>query len=517
MGPTQSRITFSSSSAAAGTLAVSLGLILCAGCGETGTTGGPRTGGDTTVTLLVSSTANDQVSQFALFLNSLTLISDSGSTVSLLPSPQQVEFIHLNGLAEPLVTVSVPQGVYASALATVGHAQFVCVAYNPSISEGLEENSFTYGYTPNSQVTVSMPAGLTIAGSSMGLLLNLEVPRSESMVSDSCSAASAGSGVTFSITPTFYLTGFAISARPTSPGTGKLTALHGAVASLGTGSTTFTVAAADGPATETLNPSGTQITSTGVLWNVRVTDATNYQGISGVADLTVGTAVELDGTLQPDGSVLATRVEVEDADAAGLSALNGPLVESVSWTPVLVQLSQQWSGPLAEVAGVPYYAGNFWGFGYDSAVFQTSGQFGNLQNLPFPAIFSAGTAVAGQSVSLTSHAASMSDLTPATTIALTPQTIDGTVSAIAQEGEFTVYTVTLAPYDLFPTLAFSDSYQISPLTSPDTVFVYADSSTQMLNTESAAIGGVLRFTGLVFNDNGTLRMDCSQVTDGVPK
>jgi hypothetical protein len=30
-----------------------------------------------------------------------------------------------------------------------------------------------------------------------------------------------------------------------------------------------------------------------------------------------------------------------------------------------------------------------------------------------------------------------------------------------------------------------------------------------------ASGGTFRFYGLVFNDNGTLRMDCAQVNDGV--
>jgi hypothetical protein len=34
---------------------------------------------------------------------------------------------------------------------------------------------------------------------------------------------------------------------------------------------------------------------------------------------------------------------------------------------------------------------------------------------------------------------------------------------------------------------------------------------------AAAVGDVLRFNGLVFNDNGTLRMDCAQVNDGVPE
>jgi hypothetical protein len=45
--------------------------------------------------------------------------------------------------------------------------------------------------------------------------------------------------------------------------------------------------------------------------------------------------------------------------------------------------------------------------------------------------------------------------------------------------------------------------------------VYVDSNTQLLNSEPIAVGSPLRFNGLVFNDNGTLRMDCAQVSDGV--
>jgi hypothetical protein len=37
----------------------------------------------------------------------------------------------------------------------------------------------------------------------------------------------------------------------------------------------------------------------------------------------------------------------------------------------------------------------------------------------------------------------------------------------------------------------------------------------MLNTQALAAGSTLRFNGLVFNDNGALRMDCAQVNDGV--
>jgi len=37
----------------------------------------------------------------------------------------------------------------------------------------------------------------------------------------------------------------------------------------------------------------------------------------------------------------------------------------------------------------------------------------------------------------------------------------------------------------------------------------------MLNSNALTVGNTLRFYGLIFNDNGTLRMDCAQVNDGV--
>jgi hypothetical protein len=57
--------------------------------------------------------------------------------------------------------------------------------------------------------------------------------------------------------------------------------------------------------------------------------------------------------------------------------------------------------------------------------------------------------------------------------------------------------------------------QTTLLNNPSQVEVYVDSNTQMLNTQALAPGSILLFYGLVFNDNGTLRMDCAQVNDGV--
>jgi hypothetical protein len=51
--------------------------------------------------------------------------------------------------------------------------------------------------------------------------------------------------------------------------------------------------------------------------------------------------------------------------------------------------------------------------------------------------------------------------------------------------------------------------------SPASVTVYVDANTQLLNHGLINPGSLVRFRGLVFDDNGTMRMDCGQIYDGV--
>jgi hypothetical protein len=74
--------------------------------------------------------------------------------------------------------------------------------------------------------------------------------------------------------------------------------------------------------------------------------------------------------------------------------------------------------------------------------------------------------------------------------------------------------VELAPYDLFPQFAVQAG-EPTLLTNPQTVVVYADTNTQVVGVAAPSAGSVARFTGVIFNDNGTLRMDCTQVSAGV--
>ncbi len=484
-------------------LFVTVAVLFSTGCGSGGSTSNSSAqqfSGNTQVTVVFTSTANDQLTRFGFGFTSIALTSQRGATVSLLSEPQNTsdvaELLHVNGGLDPLVTVSIPQGIYTAAtLQILGGSSFDCVTFSPPNSQGpgsLWIDEFAYGYVPNNMVSVSLPSPITVTGASMGLLMNLDV--AQSAMYPGC-GADFNDGP-FSITPTFSLTPLLISSHPTNPQNGEVAGVNGEVSAIGTGNS-FTLTLAEGPRTQSINADA----------------STAYQGISGFSGLTVGTFVNMDGAIQPDGSLLATRIAVEDPSA--LDVLVGPVLQVTPTQPVVNQpaasfFNQQSQGKDQIASGLPYSISN--------STFQVSGELSNVQSLPFVAAFNGANMVAGQNVYVTSTTISLTagvPAAPATTITLLPQTIDATVLDSSTVGNFTDYSVALAPYDLFPTLAMQPE-QTTALTNPSQVEVYVDNSTQMLNSQPLTAGSTLRFYGLVFNDNGTLRMDCAQVNDGVP-
>ncbi len=476
------------------TLTLLFGIGIITGCGSSATTPTPpKFSGNTSVTVLLASTGNDQVTRFAAELQTLTLTSQSGKTVTLSSSQQPSEFMHLNGGIEPLTTVTVPQDIYTSATATLGQAVYVCVAQDPATSGLYIAN---YSIT-NQGPTINLPAPITITGSNMALLLDMQV--SNSAPFPACYSNPPFNG--FSMTPTFNLAPFALSASPTNSGNGKVSGLPAEVASVGMTGSSLTLTIAGGPfGTRTLSASSN--------------NQTVFQGISGAAALSPGMFLNVDGAIQSDGSLLATRIALEDSSAINESS--GPLMFVDNIAPVLESYGRTELGALINDNGYSVYD-DIPQFDFSNAAFNISGQLANLQNLPFVPSFNASNMVAGQNADITSQNFSLTGgtYTLANTITLAPQTINATVAGSQQVGNFTDYTVSLASYDLFPTLAVQQG-QTTLLNNPSQVEVYVDSNTQKLNTQALAPGSTLRFYGLVFNDNGTLRMDCAQVDDGVP-
>jgi len=139
--------------------------------------------------VLLSSTANDKLSEFSLNVTGLTLTNKAGAQVPVITSSQNAEFIHSDGAVTPLTPVGIPQDTYTAATATIGAASFTCETLNSS--GGLVISIFAYGYTPSSQVTVNLPGPITVSGNEMGLSLDLLA--SPSATFSSCNPAAPSS------------------------------------------------------------------------------------------------------------------------------------------------------------------------------------------------------------------------------------------------------------------------------------------------------------------------------------
>ncbi len=458
--------------------ALSVAVVFIAGCSANGnitapTGTAPVAGASTAVTVLLSSTANDQLTQFHMNITGITLTNKAGNTVTVLSTPVFVEAMHANGNSEPLATVSIPQDVYTSAAITVTGADLTYV----DLVKGTPGSLYfvSDNWTSASPPTVNLPSSIVVSGTGMGLLMDFQVPQS--------AAFSGTSANTFPLTPTFNLTKIALSSAPTSDRNGQETNIYGRVASVNAGSGSFSLTTTDKAAL-----------------TVQSNSSTVFQGITGFSSVAVGTFLNMDAAIQPDGSLLATRIEV--ADTGAKDVVVGPLIQAYNSTGNLDMVGRQQQGD--DFASQSVGGGMLFRF-TSSTVFRISGGFSNLQGLPFAAAFNGSNITIGQNVALSTVSAAPSYPYPAaTTITLSPQTINGSVSAVSSSGGYDMYTVTLSPNDV-----------ISNVAGINRVTMYVNSSTRMLTSAPIAAGSTVRFNGLLFNDNGTLRMVCGQVNDGV--
>lgn len=248
------------------------------------------------------------------------------------------------------------------------------------------------------------------------------------------------------------------------------------------------------------------VTSVHASIHVTIDSATAWQGISSLTGLREGMFVDLDGALRSDGSIAAARIAVEDPSAVNVQ--RGALLLVSNAVPVLDMYPRQAQGKEVRV--------DYEQFNFNGGRFQVSGELSNLEALPFTPSLSADNMVPGQTVYVSTPA--FVDRGPyfagANTTTLVPQTVNGTVTGVGISGDFSVYTVSLAPYDLLSSLATRPG-QTTLLTSPGVFEVYVDTNTVMPTSSAPAPGATRRFYDLVFNDHGTLRMDCARISPGV--
>ncbi len=466
------------------------------GCGNSTVTGCSLCGTtpplDTPVVLLITTTANDALVEFNISLVSLTLTSQSGSAVAVFSGSQftgnSPEFIHLNGTTEPFATASIPDGTYTAATLTLGNCSFTN-EYNSagSLSNSTwDEGTCSEGAGTS---TVTLPSPIHISGNGAVLSLSFQASQSYTLSNYMPTTTSAA----YTIDPVFTLTPVTMGAAPTNISNGQANGISVVINSVSTSDNSFSAQ-----------------TQSGATFTVKSNASTVYQGLTAFSDLAASQIANIDLTIQPDASLVATRVEVDGPSApylnSGFSLLNYHTTD-VEITTSNVPLGCP-SQTFYNCAGLYQYE--------QGTVYKVSGQFTNVSSLPFTPSFDASTWTAGQYVSADLILGGGSQNEPvAQNITLEPQTLNGTVESVTNQNGLAVYTVVLAPYNLFAVMQASGDATQPAVTDPTTVTVYADTNTQFLNQGLVKEGNLLRFRGVVFNTGGTLNMDCNEILDGV--
>jgi Domain of unknown function (DUF5666) len=256
---------------------VTVAFVLATGCGGNNTV---TNAGPTNATINTSDGLNDQIVKFELTVSSLTLTGSSGTsnTGNLLSKSSEVEFVHQAGSFEPLALVNIPPGTYSGASLTVSNPEMVVL--NNAVPPAPVKIPATLT-SPSATVTFTAPITVT---SSSSTVINFDLDLAGSVTLSGTPPTSA------TVTAKFNAT--TATANNSGEDSGEMDDVHGKVTNIA--APNFTI--------QTATSSITFATDSSTQFK---------DGITSLSQLKVGDIVEVDGTTRPDGSKLATKVEVE--------------------------------------------------------------------------------------------------------------------------------------------------------------------------------------------------------------
>jgi len=272
-----------------GILALALAWTGCGG-GSGGSSSGPQGNPNTPQPMFI--TGEDaplpSVISFQVTLNSITL-NNSSSSVTALSTATTVDFARLVGMRSLLGFNSVAPGTYTSATFTLANPviYYLNTATNPPTVSQAANASLS-----SSTVTVSFPTGSPLVVSSSGLAgLHMDFDLRKSLAVD-------GTGqITGVVNPTIYVT----AVKPTDE-EGQITDFAGGLVSVNSGGNSFVMQ----------GPYGFQMT-------VDVNTSTQFNPGWSLSSMATPEFVAVEGTMQADGSILASVVEVISTTQAFIS------------------------------------------------------------------------------------------------------------------------------------------------------------------------------------------------------
>jgi hypothetical protein len=260
---------------------VTVAFVLATGCGGNNTV---TNAGPTNATINTTDGLNDQIVKFELTVSSLTLTGSTGtsSTGNLLSKPSEVEFVHQAGSFEPLALVNIPPGTYSGASLTVSNPELVVL--NNAVPPAPVKITPTLSST---SVTVTFTSPITVT-SSTSTVINFDLDLAGSVALSGTPPTSA------TITPKFNVT--TATANNSDEDSGEMDDVHGSVTGISA-------------------PNFTIQTKTSTITFATDANTQFKDGITALSQLKVGDIVEVDGTTKPDGSKLATKIEVEESQS----------------------------------------------------------------------------------------------------------------------------------------------------------------------------------------------------------
>jgi len=226
----------------------------------------------------------DSLVKCEVHFSALTLTGSGGTatTANLLSKPAEVEFVHQAGTFEPLAVLNIPPGTYSGATFTATSAEVVVM--NTAVPPAPVSIPATLSA---STVSVTFPAPITISNTTSSQI-NFDMDLAGSVTLNGAPPTSA------TIAPKFNVTTSTVANNGSEDG--EIDDVHGAVTAIN--APNFTI--------QTAQSTITFATDANTKFN---------NGITSLSSLKVGDIVEVDGMSKPDGSKLATKIEVEESSS----------------------------------------------------------------------------------------------------------------------------------------------------------------------------------------------------------
>ncbi len=446
-------------------------LAILTACGGSSSVVPTPTPGTTTVQVNMGDAPADWLLAFTMNISAMSLTNSTG-TVSVITSNTPLEMMHLMGTMEPIGMVSAPQGSYTGASITIASCNVTYI--DPTTKVMVQK-------TIQGPINKSITFGSPVTLGTTPLAFNFDFDLANSLTMDN--------NGNLSLSPTFHTsTGTQGTGNANNPANGGLQQMMGVVSSTTTNSFTMT---------------RLQATNT---FTFMTNTATQFQGnISNMNMMQNGMGVLVSATLQPDGTLLATRVSSR-MNSGGI--MGGGIITAVTGLPATQLTIVMQNGAGASMM-TSYLSQSVTVNLTSNTEFEVDDDRIDLTKLSFTPVFNASNIYAGQSVIPISQSTGMAvsgmggataGTITASDIRLEEQGFRGTTDVGITPGASGSFVLTLMPGCAFTTL-----------TGADKILVYQQTGTNVQDNTAIAAGATLRVHGLLFKNAGQWTLIASTI------